>query len=142
MPGAQRTTAWLVERWRPAHDGYVGGVRGGRRKGGEVAATAEYVTGIVGAGGEKKNKMGMGMGLAVLVMAGVLGGLARVEENLEMEDSYGGGGSYGSRRDRFDREQAEWMWTIWPGVRGVDVDDCFLYVLVVEIVRIVTLIIT
>lgn len=59
----------------------------------ELAATAGYRTGTIGAGG-KKNKMGMGTGLA----AGVLGGLARVEEKLEREDSYGGGagGGYGS----------------------------------------------
>ena len=67
----------------------------------------------VAADGKKKDgKMGMGTGLAVGAAAGVLGGLAlaggasflenkleervaeRVEDNLEREDSYGGGGGY------------------------------------------------
>ena len=63
-------------------------MRAGRRKGGELAATAGYGTGAVGAGGKKKNKMGMGTELAVGAAAGVFGGLARVEDNLEREDSY------------------------------------------------------
>jgi len=37
--------------------------------------------------------MGMGMGLAAGAATAVLGGLARVEESLEREDSYSGGGA-------------------------------------------------
>ena len=71
-------------------------MRAGRRKGGELAATAGYGTGAVGAGGKKKkNKMGMATGLPVGAAAGLLRGLARVEENLERDESYDGGGGYG-----------------------------------------------
>jgi hypothetical protein len=81
--------------------------------------------------------MGMGTGLAMGAAAGVFGGLARVEENLEREDSYEKrrrrrlrgvavkvlAAGYGSRCERFERGRGE----------GSGVDDCLLYVLVVEI---------
>ncbi|CAL5090350.1 unnamed protein product [Urochloa decumbens] len=81
-------------------------------------SAAPVAGGAVGADGTKKNKMGMGTGLAVGAAAGVLGGLAlaggasylenkfedhvaeKVEEKLEREDSYGGGG-YGGGYDDY-----------------------------------------
>ncbi|KAG2633660.1 protein SRC2 homolog [Panicum virgatum] len=78
----------------------------------------------VAADGKKKDgKMGMGTGLAVGAAAGVLGGLAlaggasflenkmeervaeRVEDNLEREDSYGGGGGYGGGYDDYGGDE-------------------------------------
>ncbi|CAN6197789.1 unnamed protein product [Urochloa humidicola] len=92
-----------------------------------TAAPAAYgaAAPAYGADGTKKNnKMGMGTGLAVGAAAGVLGGLAlaggasylenkfedhvaeKVEEKLEREDSYGGGGygdgGYGGGYDDYD----------------------------------------
>lgn len=87
---------------------------------GAPPAAAYGGAGAVGPDGKTKSKMGMGTGLAVGAAAGVLGGLAlaggasflenkiedhvaeKVEENLEREDSYGGGyDDYGGYDDDY-----------------------------------------
>ena len=113
-PGAYAQTG-TRDPYGPGPGGYYGGGSGGGGYGGGYGSGAAYgaAPAAVAADGKKKDsKMGMGTGLAVGAAAGVLGGLAlaggasflenkleervaeRVEDNLEREDSYGGGGGY------------------------------------------------
>ena len=99
VPPERRTTAWLVERWRKGalerwRKGALERWQPGeswKAKGRGARCHRRVRNRRRWCRRKKKNKMGMGTGLA----ASALGGLVRVEENLEREDSYDSGGGYG-----------------------------------------------